>query len=180
LAARFGWQAAWSKEGSPLSRTASDLRKQLSTRFLVTTKDEFAAHIDRHRGRIAASASSLAPGERETWIDFLFHPAVDPDRLAELHDAAAGLDAIVATATRDGIDCLPLFLAHVQLRIYTTLLLGQHDETGRALAAYAGIMRGALDYYEPRGIRLAHSPRRTAIASWRRSRRTTTWVGTRA
>src|SRR5207244_11654106 len=36
----------------------------------------------------------------------------------------------------------------------TTLLLGQHDETGRALAAYAGIMRGALDYYKPPGDRL--------------------------
>jgi hypothetical protein len=39
----------------------------------------------------------------------------------------------------------------VQLRIYTTLLLGRHDETGRALAAYAAIMHGAREHYEDSG-----------------------------
>jgi hypothetical protein len=42
----------------------------------------------------------------------------------------------------------------VQLRIYTTLLMGEHDQTGRALAAYAAVMRGALDYYEPPGEKM--------------------------
>jgi hypothetical protein len=148
LAARFGLNVAWHKEEPPPARAVSDLQKQLSARFLVTTRDQFEAQIDRHRERIAASASPLAPGARETWIDFRFHPAVEPDRLAELHDLAEELEAMVSAATRDGIECLPLFLAVVQLRIYTTLLLGQHDEAGGALAAYAGIMRGARDYYE--------------------------------
>jgi hypothetical protein len=154
LAERFDWQLGWSKDGLPPPRTASDVLKYLSERFLVTTKNEFEEQIDRHRRRIGASAAPLGPGDRETWIDFLFRPAVEPSRQAELHDIAAELEAIVAAATRDGFDCLPLFLAHVQLRIYTTLLLGQHDETGHALAAYAGIMRGAMDYYEPPGERI--------------------------
>ena len=34
-----------------------------------------------------------------------------------------------------------------------TLLLGEHADTGRALAAYGAVMRGALDYYEPPGER---------------------------
>jgi hypothetical protein len=49
---------------------------------------------------------------------------------------------------------LPLFLDQVQLRIYSTLLMGEHDQTGLALAAYAGVMRAALDYYEPPGERI--------------------------
>lgn len=146
LAGKLGFRVAWAKEGRPPTCTAAELRDYLSARFLVTTEDEFEAHIDQHRERIAASASSIAPGARETWMDFRFHPAVEQDRLDALNGVDAGLEAVVAAAMRDGIDCLPLMLAHVRLWIYTTLLLGQHGETGRALAVYAGIMRGARDY----------------------------------
>ena len=147
IAAKVGWQVTWTKQGAAPAITAADLRKHLSERFEVTTEEEFEAHFDRHLERIAASSSQLAPGARETWIDFRFHPAVGRDQLSALHDIAAGLEAELTAATRDGIDCLPLFLAHVQLRIYTTLLLGRHDETGRALAAYAAIMHGTREYY---------------------------------
>jgi hypothetical protein len=145
FASKVGFQVAWAKEGSPPTRTASELREHLSARFLVISKDDFEAHIDRHRERIRASASPLQPGSRENWIDFRFHPAVAPDRLAELYDIDEGLGAATA-AIAGGIESLPLALAQVQLRIYATLLLGRHENTGDALAAYAGIMRGALDY----------------------------------
>jgi hypothetical protein len=42
---------------------------------------------------------------------------------------------------QQNIGSLLLFLNDVQFWIYTTLLLGQHDETGRALAIYAGTLK---------------------------------------
>jgi hypothetical protein len=154
VAKRVGFQVTWSKEGAPPTCTASDLRAHLSSSFLVTTKDEFEKDIERHRERIAASVSPLPPGARETWIDFQFHPALEPDRLARLHDVEAALEATTVAAIRDGIECLPLFFAQIQLRIYTTLLLGQHEKTSQALATYAGVLRAAFDYFEPPGERI--------------------------
>jgi hypothetical protein len=150
----YGEKVIWSKPGEPPTLTVAELRARLSERFLVTTPDDFEAQIDRHRDRIAAGSSRLAPGKRETWIDFRFHPALDEDRVAELRAFSAELQTWIDAAGRDGIECLPLFFDHVQLRVYTTLLLGEHDQTGRALAAYAGVMRGTLDYYEPPGERI--------------------------
>jgi hypothetical protein len=149
-----GERLIWSKEGPPPALTVTELRAQLSRKFLVTTSDEFEAQIDRHRRRIAEGSSRLGPGARETWIDFHFYPALDAEGLAELRGFSADLQGSIDAATRNGIECLPLFLDQVQLRIYTTLLMGEHDQTGRALAAYAGVMRGALDYYEPPGEKI--------------------------
>jgi hypothetical protein len=143
-----GERLIWSKKGPPPALTVAELRAQLSEKFVVTTPDEFEELIDRHREHIAQGSSRLGPGARETWIDFRFYPAVDSDKLAELRGFSADLQAWI-DAARNGIECLPLFLNQIQLRIYTTLLLGEHDHTGRALAAYAGVMRGALDYFEP-------------------------------
>lgn len=154
MAASTGARVIWSKKGPPPAFTVAELRAHLSRRFLVTTPDEFEAQIDRHRGRIAESSSPRGPGARETWIDFHFHPALDADGLAELRGLSAALQESIDAATHDGIECLPLFLDQVQLRIFMTLLMGQHDQTGRALAAYGGVMRGALDYYEPPGEKI--------------------------
>jgi hypothetical protein len=151
MQAEFGERLIWSKKDPRPALTVTELRAQLSRSFLVTTPAEFVSQIDRHRRRIAESSSLLGPGARETWIDFHFHPALDADGLAELRGFSADLQGRIDAAIRDGIECLPLFLDQVQLRIYTTLLMGEHDQTGRALAAYAGVMRGALDYYEPPG-----------------------------
>lgn len=140
--------------------TAAGLRAELSRKFLVTTPEEFGAQIGRHRERIAASSSRLVPGKRETWIDFRFHPALDAKGLDKIKGFAANLQGLIDAAVRDGITCLPLFLDQVQLRIYVTLLLGEHDQTGRALAAYGGVMRGMLDYYKPRNQRVGWLPAR--------------------
>lgn len=153
VAANLGLDLLWSKERTVPVRTAAELRDYLSARFLVTTKDEFESQIEKHRTRIASSASQLVPGKRETWFDFEFRPAVSPDKLDRLRAIAAKLDDLVAGAIRDGIECLPLFFAQVRLRIYTTLMLGRHDETGTALAIYAAIVQAASDYYEPAGDR---------------------------
>jgi hypothetical protein len=153
MGARLGVGVLWSKEHSVPARTAGELHKYLSERFLVTTKEEFESHIEQHRSRIAADASPLAPGVRETWLGFEFHPALASDSLARLDAIATELDNHAASIIRDGVDCLPLLLAQVQLRIYASLLLGRHDHTGSALADYAAIMQAASDYYAPAGDR---------------------------
>jgi hypothetical protein len=126
------------------------LREVLSQKFLVTTPEAFWKDIEQHRRRIAACSAPLAPGERETWLDFRFYPALEPDRLQRLRDFSAWVEERVA---RPGaITCLPLFLNLVQLQIFMTLLLGEQDRTGLALASYAAVMQGALDYYSCGGL----------------------------
>jgi hypothetical protein len=148
----YGEKLIWSKKGAPPARTVSELREQLSRKFLVTTPEAFEKDIEEHRHRIDRSSAPLAPGERETWLEFRFHPSLDDARLKTLCDFSAEVDTHIAYWTGDrGIDCLPLFLNLVQLRIFTTLLMGEHYETGRALAAYAAVMQGAHDYYAAPG-----------------------------
>lgn len=150
----LGQELLWLQQGEPPAVTASELRDRLSAKFLVTTPDEFVADIDRHRERIAVSAGKLRPGERETWLDFHFHPALPEDELAALRAVSHATQARIDAATAEGIACLPLFLTDIQLRIYMTLLMGEHADLGRTLGAYEAVMQGALDYYEAPGERI--------------------------
>jgi hypothetical protein len=163
----FGDRVIWSKKGRRLAVSASELRERLSAKFLLTTRDAFEKDIEEHRRRIAASSARLAPGERETQIEFRFHPAMDAEALADLRDRSAALQARIETRRRErGIDCLLLFLNDVQLRIYMTLLMGEHHDTGLAFAAYAAVMQGALDYYLQPGEKvddLAENNRKPAL-----------------
>jgi len=144
---KFGDKLVWSKDGPPPAQTAAELREQLSGKFLVTTFAAFEKDIAHHRQRIAEGSARLGPGVRETHLEFRFHPALDANRLTELCDFSAAVwERITARTATSGIDCLPLFLNDIQLRIFMTLLMGDHYETGRALAAYAAVMQGVLDY----------------------------------
>lgn len=143
----FGDQVLWSKEGPPPHESVAELREQLSKKFFVTTPEEFEKNIDMHRQRIEAGSSRLASGKRETWLDFHFHPAVDEEKLKELRDFSDWVQAYIAKCTGErGIDCLMLFLNHIQLRIFMTLLMGEHDEAGLALAAYSAVMLSTMDF----------------------------------
>jgi hypothetical protein len=148
----YGDKLIWSKLSPASAQTVADLREQLAAKFLLTTPEAFEQDIEQHRERIAASSAQLAPGARETHLAFRFYPALDAEALAELVDLSAAVQArITARVGEQGITCLPLFLNDVQLRIYMTLLMGEHHETGRALAAYAAVMQSALDYYSQPG-----------------------------
>jgi hypothetical protein len=148
----YGDKLIWSQKGPPPASGVDELREKLSRKFLVTTPDAFEKDIEEHRRRIDRSSSPLAPGARETWLEFCFYPSLDDARLKDLRDFSAEVEAHIANLTGDrGIDCLPLFLNLVQLRIFMTLLMGEHHETGRALAAYAAVMQGAHDYYAAPG-----------------------------
>ena len=63
------------------------------------------------------------------------------------------LAELVEAGQTGPIDCLPLYVAQLQLRIHLTLLLGDHAATGRALAAYSAVMQSASDHYAPTGER---------------------------
>jgi len=144
----LGDKLIWRKEGPAPDLTAAELRERLSREFLLTTPEAFEKEIEEHRRRIAADSARLPPGARETWLDCEFYPALDTDKLKALREFAARIQALVAAGTGEkGITCLPLFLNHVQMRIFMTLLMGEHHETGLALAAYAAVMQGALDYF---------------------------------
>lgn len=148
----YGDKLIWSKKGPPPAQSVDELREQLSRKFLVTTPDAFKDDIETHRSRIIQNSAPLLPGERETWLEFRFHPSLDDASLQELRDFSAEVEAHIENWTGDrGIDCLPLFLNLVQLRIFMTLLMGEHYETGLALAAYAAVMQGAHDYYATPG-----------------------------
>ena len=145
----------WSKQEPLPNLSIEQLKEQLSRKFLLTTPDEFTSNIEDHRRRISQSSARLPPGERETWLDFQFYPAVDADKLCELRQFSDWVQTHIHSATAEsGITCLPLFLNQLQMRIFITLLLGEHDNTGRALAAYHAVMRGAFEYYSPPGEKL--------------------------
>jgi hypothetical protein len=148
----WGEKVIWRKKGSTPEQTVDDLRAHLSQRFTLTTPEEFERDVEIHRRRIAESAASLAPGARETWIEFRFEPATGDAELDQLREFSAYLEAEITSWTDDrGIDCLPLFLNLVQLRVFATLLMGEHHETGVALARYAAVMKQSHEYYSAPG-----------------------------
>jgi len=54
---------------------------------------------------IEAISSRLAPGERETWLDSPFHPALDEEKLRELLDFSDWVQAYLSRCTGErGID----------------------------------------------------------------------------
>jgi hypothetical protein len=149
---KYGNKVIWAKKGSSPSLNLDQFRKVLSEKFLVTDPNSFEKEIEQHRRRISESSALLPPGKRESWLDFSFRPSMEDSLLKKLRDFSTEIGKHISAWTGDrGIDCLPLFLNMVQLRIFLTLLLGEHADTGRTLAVYAGIMQGTYDYYSTPG-----------------------------
>lgn len=167
---RYGDNLIWKTQARPSDGSAGELREKLAQKFALTTPEDFERDIERHRRRIADSTASLAPGERETYLDFHYYPAVDDDTLVRVREGCARLQRRIAAqlGTEGTIECLPLFLNDVQLEIFLTLLLGDHRETGRALAVYAAVMHEALEYYgEPGTKRLSVEGRESHLTMLR-------------
>ncbi|WP_445369535.1 hypothetical protein ACH5Y9_10260 [Methylomonas sp. BW4-1] len=150
LMGRLG-KAIWTKQGSPPSLTAAQVRKGLAEVFKVMSPGEFEANIEDVKRHIDESSAEIKPGERETWLDFEFYPAVQSEDLIRLKQMSQMLEKLVEAGQTGPIECLPLFVAQLQLRIYLTLLLGDHAATGRTLAAYSAVMQSASDYYTSMG-----------------------------
>ncbi len=144
----FGEKVVWTKQGPTPNETVPQFRERLAQKFLVTTPDAFKTDIVEHRKRIAGDSARLGPGAREMWLDFWFYPGIEAEKLKEVRDFSDRVQAYLDASTgAKGINSLLLFFNNVQLRIYLTLLMGEHHETGLALAAYDAVMQGAREYY---------------------------------
>jgi hypothetical protein len=148
----------WSKQGTAPSLTAAQVRAGLAEVFMVMSPDEFKANIEDVRRRIDNNHSELKPGERETELDFEFYPAVEDSDLRRLQAMSQALAKLVEAGQTGSIDCLSLYVAQIQLLIHVTLLLGDHEATGRALCAYSAVMWSSSNHYEPTGERAADLP----------------------
>jgi hypothetical protein len=153
LAGRLG-EAIWAKQSGPQSFTAAQVRAGLTEVFTVMDPDEFEANIDAVKRRIDNSNAELTPGERETWLEFEFYPAVRDSDFERLRVMSQTMAELVEPGQNGRIDCLPLYVAQLQLRIHLSLLLGDHAATGRALAAYSAMMQSASDHYARPGERV--------------------------
>lgn len=127
---------------------AEKLRKELGASFFVVSREQFETKIADHKARIVEAEGALGPGAREIYIEFRFFPAVDVPVLEQIRSLDRAIWKQIEAALTNRITCLPYFFNLVQLRIFTSLMLGQHFMTGQALAVYAGIIDSALTYYE--------------------------------
>jgi len=135
------WSNRSSGKGSAAGMTAAEFRHFLARSFLVVSPDEFFHDIDRHKKRIAEANGPVGVGSREAPLPFRFFPAVDADALKRIREFDQSLDAwIGAQILSRAITSLPWFLNEVQLKIFTSLMLGRHDEAGRSLTIYAAVM----------------------------------------
>jgi hypothetical protein len=122
--------------------SAMELRDALGQSFpVVMPPEEFFATIDTQKRRIAQSAVPVGSSARKAMVDFRFHPAISPDALAELRALDRKLDSVIRQAvTSRQITNLPWFFNQVQLRILTSLMLGDHKGAGSALSVYALVL----------------------------------------
>ena len=134
------------------------LSTELGATFAVVSAEAFEECADPVRARIRAASGPLPPGRREGALDFRFYPAVDNATLDYLRGLDAALGREIDPEGCGEIDCLPFRINQILLRVYASLLFGAHDEAGRALAAYAGIMEAARDFYTAGGTIGGRSP----------------------
>jgi hypothetical protein len=131
----------WAKNEAKQTLSTGELRESLSRSFRVVSPDEFFAGTRELERRIRQAKSPRGAGSREAPLPFRFFPALDADSLQPIYDLHERVDASVRERISSrGITNLPWFLNDVQLKILISLMLGRHDETGRALAVYAAVM----------------------------------------
>lgn len=117
--------------------------------FMVMSPNDVA----REAGAPALAArlcGDLAPGgvrPAVAGLPFGWQPALEPDALAALHTLHAQLGRGIDPQDPGPIECLPLYLNQLLLRLHTSLLLGAHTDAGQALAIYSGCMGAALAHY---------------------------------
>jgi hypothetical protein len=137
-----GYKVIWSKsrpEAPPPA--APELRESLTRDFLVVSPKQFFRGIKRHKTRIGKAQGPLGVGSREEPLPFRFFPAQGARALKRLRDLDESVEASIrGQISSQSITNLLWFLNNVQLKILTSLMLGRHYETGRALAVYAAVM----------------------------------------
>jgi hypothetical protein len=135
-------EVLWSsKQTESYAFTTEELRDWLGQSFLVVSPDDFFSNIEWHKTRIRKSNSLFGIGAREAPLPFRFFPAQNADALKEIYDFDESVEILIRQQiSSKGITNLPWFLNNIQMKIYTSIMLGKHDETGHALAVYAAVM----------------------------------------
>jgi hypothetical protein len=124
---------------------AGVLRQILEGDFFVVDSDDFLGSIENHKDRIRRSAGILTSDARSRPVPFRFSPAVDRDTLNLIEDFNQELWArLQADIVPRSMSDLDLFVNLLQLRIFTSLLLGDHRSAGRALAMSSGAIQAVL------------------------------------
>jgi hypothetical protein len=134
--------------------TAADidaLHARLSQVFTVVTPETFEAGAPALAARLCGNLAPGAVRPAVAGLPFGWQPAIAPDALAALHTLHAQLGREVDPLDHEPIECLPLYLNQLLLRLHTALLLGAHTDAGKALAIYSGCMGAALAHYEAVG-----------------------------
>ncbi|MGZ4846960.1 MAG: hypothetical protein ACXV3E_04140, partial [Halobacteriota archaeon] len=142
MRAKFADDVLWSKDLAKIQEfTTEGLRDWLTQSFFVISPDEFFANIERYKKQVAKASGPLGVGSREEPLPFRFFPALDAHALKRIYDFDEFVETVIhQKILSKTITNLPWFLNTVQLNIFTSLMLGRHEETGRALAIYAAIM----------------------------------------
>jgi hypothetical protein len=116
--------------------------RRVLTEFTVLTPEEFFGDLAGQKERIERARGPLGTGRREKpLVDFRFTPAVPDGVLARIRTFDAELDrSISGQLTKRAIASMPWFVLLLQLRILTTLLLGDHLATGEVLIVYGSAL----------------------------------------
>lgn len=132
----------WSKSHTETETLMpAKLREELTQSFLVVSPDDFFKQIKQLKARIKKARARTGIKSRHEPFPFRFSPALDAAELKRIYDFDATVEAVIRKQiAAKRITNLPWFLNIVQLKIYTSLMLGKHDETGRALAVYGAVM----------------------------------------
>lgn len=134
--------------------TAADidaLQAELSQVFTVVTPESFEAAAPALATRLCGNLAPGAVRPAVAGLPFGWQPAVEPDALAALQALHSQLGREIDPLDPEPIECLPLYLNQLLLRLYTSLLLGAHTDAGKALAIYSGCMGAALAHYAAAG-----------------------------
>lgn len=139
---------------APMTPTGEDvdaLRASLARRFHVVEMDDLPTQWDGLRARIESASSSQRPEATPVQIPFRLQPALDDDALERLRAFDRALRESIDPVHSTGIDVLPYYVALVQLRIFSALLLGRHDDAAHALSCLAGVLHGVRAVFAAAG-----------------------------
>lgn len=145
----LGHHVRWGKAKTPPPDISPGaLRARLEQDFLVLGPEEFKERSAEQTQRIAAASAPISDSERNQPLAFRFYPALKPKELQQIRDADSDVEQDIRERLESRtIENLPWFLNQVQLKIYTSEILGNHAETGWALAVYAGILKEVHEHW---------------------------------
>lgn len=151
IAQSFAAEVRWPGAAVPdQSLTADQWHELLSAEFSVVSPSDFFGDIERIQQCIAVARGPASDEERAKPLQFKFRPAVTAPELEALERYSRQLMTLTrSTAEKRRIRNLPWYMNVVQLAALTALLLGRHDEAGRALARYAGVISVLLERMFP-------------------------------